>query len=124
MGVIHVNATIRNLAEHEKCRAGRFLVDAGATDSVVSEYHLRAIGLQPEGTRRYELTDDTEVKLGIVAARIELLDTFMDGVVIFGEDDDEPILGVTAVVHRRRGRPAQSVLEAATSSTSEMAWGG
>lgn len=97
MSAIHVNATIRNLAEREKCWQGRFLVDAGAVESVVPKRHLHAIGLQPEEMRRYELADGTEVRLGIAGARIELMDTFTAGVVIFGEDDAEPILGSTAL---------------------------
>ena len=97
MGVIHVNATIRNPAERQKCWEGRFLVDTGATDSVVPKGRLHAIGLQPEELRLYELADGTEVRLGITAARIELMGTFTAGVVIFGEDEVEPILGVTAL---------------------------
>ena len=97
VGAIHINATIRNPAEREKCWEGRFLVDTGATDSVVPKRYLHEIGLEPEETRLYELADGTEVALGIAAARIELMDTFTAGVVIFGEDEVEPILGVTAL---------------------------
>ena len=96
MGAIHVNATIRNPAQREKCWQGSFLVDTGATDSVVPKRHLHAIGLHPEETRLYKLADGT-VPLGITVARIELMDTFTGGVVIFGEDEVEPILGVTAL---------------------------
>ena len=97
MSAIHVNATIRNLAEREKCWEGRFLVDTGAAVSVVPKRHLHAIGLQPEETRRYELPDGTEARLGIAGARIELMDTFTAGIVIFGDDEGEPILGSTAL---------------------------
>ena len=97
MGTIHIDTTIRNPAEREKCWEGRFLVDTGATDSVVPKRHLHAIGLHAEDTRLYELADGTEVTLGITVARIELMDTFTAGIVIFGEDEVEPILGVTAL---------------------------
>ena len=97
MGAIHIDATIRNPADRDRCWQGRFLVDTGATDSVVPKRHLHAIGLQPEGSRLYELADGREVEMGIAGVRIELMETFTAGVVIFGEDGVEPILGVTAL---------------------------
>ena len=122
MGAIHIDATIHNPADREKCWQGRFLVDTGATDSVVPKRHLHAIGLQPEDTRLYELADGREVELGIAGVRIELMDTFTAGLAVFGEDDAEPILGVTgAGIHRRRDRPAQSALEAAAGRAIEVA---
>ena len=69
MGAIHVDVTIRNPAQRDKCWAGSFLVDAGATDSVIPKRHLRAIGLQPEETRRYELADGTTVEMGVAGAK-------------------------------------------------------
>ena len=97
MGAIHVTATIRNPAEREKCWQGRFLVDTGATDSVVPKRHLDSIGLQPEEMRLYELADGTEVEMGVAGVRLELMGTFTMGLAVFGEDDAEPILGVTAL---------------------------
>ena len=97
MGAIHVNATIRNPAEREKCWQGRFLVDTGATDSVVPKRYLDSIGLQPEEMRLYELADGTEVEMGVAGVRLELMGTFTMGLAVFGEDDAEPILGVTAL---------------------------
>lgn len=97
MGAIHVNATIRNPAERDRCWEGSFLVDTGATDSVVPKRHLHAIGLQPEETRLYELVDGAQVELGVAGVRLELMDSFTLGLAVFGEDDAEPILGVTAL---------------------------
>ena len=97
MGAIHINATIRNPAEREKCWHGTFLVDTGATDSVVPKRHLHAIGLQPEELRLYELADGTEVELRVAGVRLELMDTFTLGLAVFADDEAEPILGVTAL---------------------------
>ena len=97
MGVIHINATIRNPADRTKSWQGRFLIDAGATDSVVPKCHLEAIGLEPEEQRRYELADGSEVDMGIAGARIEFMDTFTHGLVVFGDVKSEPIIGVTAL---------------------------
>ena len=97
MGVIHVTATVRNPADRSKSWQGSFLVDTGATDSVVPKRHLEAIGLEPEEQRVYELADGSQVEMGITAARIEFMGTFTAGIVIFGDSDAEAILGVTAL---------------------------
>ena len=97
MGAIHINATIRNPADRTRSWQGRFLVDTGAIDSVVPKRHLESIGLEPEEQRRYELADGSEVEMGVTGARLEFMDTFTLGIVVFGNADIEPILGVTAL---------------------------
>ena len=94
---MHIDATIRNLADRTKSWQGRFLVDTDATDSVVPKCHLEAIGLEPEEQRRYELADGSEVDMGIAGARIEFMDTFTVGIVVFGDTNAEPIIGATAL---------------------------
>lgn len=97
MGATHVTATIRNPADHGKAWEGLFLVDTGATDSLVPRQHLEAIGLKPEGQRRYELADGSELKMDIAVGRIEFMGEFVGGTIIFGETNAEPLLGVTAL---------------------------
>ena len=97
MGAIHVDVTIRNLTERDRCRNGRFLVDTGATDSLVPARWLRDIGLEPEETRSYELADGRELEIGVASARFEFMGSFAVGIVLFGDDDAEPLLGVTAL---------------------------
>ena len=97
MGAIYVDVTIRNLAERDRCRSGRFLVDTGATDSLVPARWLRDIGLEPEETRSYELADGRALEIGVATARFEFMDSFTAGIVLFGDDDAEPLLGVTAL---------------------------
>ena len=94
---IYVDVTIRNLAERERCKSGRFLVDTGATDSLVPARWLRDIGLEPEETRSYELADGRELEIGVASARFEFMGSFTAGIVLFGDDDAEPLLGVTAL---------------------------
>lgn len=97
MGATHVTVTIRNPAEPERTWEGLFLVDTGATDSLVPRPHLEAIGLQPEGIRTYELADGSKVELDITIARIEFMGELTAGAIIFGAADAEPLLGVTAL---------------------------
>ncbi len=97
MGAIHVTVTIRNLADPERAWEGLFLVDTGATDSLVPRPHLEAIGLQPRGERIYELADGSELRLDITVAEIEFMGEIVGGTIIYGEPGVEPLLGVTAL---------------------------
>jgi clan AA aspartic protease len=94
---LHITVTVRNPAQPEKIWEGLFLVDTGAVDCLVPGKHLREIGLQPGAKRTYELADGSEVKLGIATAQIEFMGELVGSTVIFGPDDAEPILGVTAL---------------------------
>ena len=76
---------------------GRFLVDTGATDSLVPRQHLEGIGLAPEAQRTYLLADGSEVRMDVAVARIELLGEIVGGTLLFGAADAEPLLGVTAL---------------------------
>jgi clan AA aspartic protease len=97
MGITQVTVTIRNPADLEKAWEGLFLVDTGATDSLVPRPHLEAIGLKPKGQRVYELADGSELKMDITTADIEFMGEIVGGTIIFGEPNTEPLLGVTAL---------------------------
>ncbi len=97
MGATHVTVTIRNPADPDRCWEALFLVDTGATDSLVPRCHLEEIGLQPKGKRVYELADGTEVTMDITVAEIEFMGEIVGGTIVYGESDSEPLLGVTAL---------------------------
>ena len=93
----HVAVTIRNPAEPDRCWVSLFLVDTGAIDSLVPRAQLEAIGLKPKGQRVYETADGREVTMDVTSADIEFMGEFTAGLIIFGEDGVEPLLGVTAL---------------------------
>ena len=97
MGATHVTVAIRNPAEPERVWEGLFLVDTGATDSLVPRPHLEAIGLTPKGSRSYELADGSELRLDITTADIEFMGETTAGAIIYGDPGVEPLLGVTAL---------------------------
>ena len=97
MGITHVTVTIRNPAMPDKYWEGLFLVDTGAVDSLVPRKHLETIGLKSKSQRIYELADGSEVKMNITTADIEFMRDIVGGTIIFGDNDAEPILGVTAL---------------------------
>ena len=97
MGAVHVTVTIRNPAEPSRSWEGLFLVDTGATDSLVPRSHLEAIGLESKGLRVYETGDGRKVKMDVTTADIEFMGDFTAGRIVMGDDDAEPLLGVTAL---------------------------
>ena len=97
MGVTHVNVVIRNPAEPSRSWEGSFLVDTGAIDSLVPRPHLESIGLMPKGQRTHELADGSEVRMDVTTGDIEFMDEITAGLIIIGDADAEPLLGVTAL---------------------------
>ena len=99
MGLTHVAVTISNPGDRERRWQGLFFVDTGAIDSMAPAKVLRELGIQSEGTRSYELAGGTGIHFEYGIARIEFMGDVTSGDVIFGPDDCEPILGVTALEH-------------------------
>jgi clan AA aspartic protease len=97
MGAVHVTAAVCNPSDPERRWEALFLVDTGAIDCLAPGRHLREIGLKPEGRRTYELADGTELVMEVAVARVEFMGEIVGATVIFGADDAEPILGVTAL---------------------------
>jgi clan AA aspartic protease len=97
MGATQVTVAVVNPADPSRRWEGLFLVDAGAIDCYVPGNQLRAIGIQPVGQRTYELADGTEVAMDIAVAQIEFMGEVVGATVVFGNDDTEPLLGVTAL---------------------------
>jgi len=81
----------------ERAYEAVFLVDTGATDSMVPAPELEAIGVKREGKMTYELADGTVREYPYGLARIEFMGEVTAGRVIFGLPGAEPILGVTAL---------------------------
>jgi clan AA aspartic protease len=97
MGATHVTVAVANPANPDNRWEGLFLVDTGAIDCYIPGKHLRELGIKPIGQRTYELADGTELALEIGVAQIEFMGEAVGATVIFGNDDAEPLLGVTAL---------------------------
>ncbi|MCY3561703.1 MAG: clan AA aspartic protease [bacterium] len=97
MGQTHVMVTVRNPLERQRCWEGRFLVDTGATDSLVPRRCLEAIGIEPRAKRSYRLADGSEHEFDTAFAEFEFMDDLAAVRVIFGDDGCEPLLGVIAL---------------------------
>ena len=97
MGTTHVKVRVTNPADARKFWEGMFLVDTGATDTLVPGPYLEGIGLKPEGRRTYQLADGSELIVDVTTADIEFMGEIVGGTVLFGDPGVEPLLGVTAL---------------------------
>lgn len=97
IGLMHVTVTLRAMKTGKRFYQADFLVDTGATDTLAPRSELKKIGVQPAGKMVYELADGTLQEYDFGLAQIEFMGEITAGRVIFGPDDAEPILGVTAL---------------------------
>jgi clan AA aspartic protease len=74
---------------------GDFLVDTGATDSVVPQSTLRRVGIRMIDRDEYELEDGSARLFGVGLAEFELEGRVTAGRVLSGPEKAEPILGLT-----------------------------
>jgi clan AA aspartic protease len=97
MGATQVTVAVVNPSDASRRWEGLFLVDTGSIDCYVPGNRLREIGIQPIGQRHYELADGSEIALDVGVAQVEFMGEGVGATVIFGNDDAEPLLGVTAL---------------------------
>lgn len=97
MGLTHVTVRLRSLSSLNGGFEGKFLVDTGATDSLVPAAELERIGVERVGKKAYELANGKVEEYAFGLVEITFMDEVTAGRVIFGPDGSEPILGVTAL---------------------------
>jgi predicted aspartyl protease len=96
MGIVHVNVAISNPADPDRGEHLELLVDTGATLSVVPRRVLERLAVSPIGRRDFRGFG------GVISRETGIVSMTYDGAtagvtVVFGEEDDPPILGVTAL---------------------------
>ena len=97
MGMIHLDVSISVPGTTEPRYRSAFLVDTGATDTMVPASALNRVGIRSVGRHQYEMADGSRVEYEFGLAQIEFMDEITAGRVIFGPEGVEPILGVTAL---------------------------
>jgi clan AA aspartic protease len=97
MGLTKITTRLIRMDDSEKSYEALFMVDTGATDSIVPADELENIGVRKEGKMSYELADGTVKEYAYGLVRIEFMGEITAGRVIFGDSRCEPILGVTAL---------------------------
>jgi len=96
VGISYVEGTVRGPAGAET--AVRFLIDSGATYSLLPEPVWRAIGLAPKREMEFVLADGTSVRRAVSECFLTLPQGEGHTPVVLGDPGDaEPLLGVVTL---------------------------
>ena len=96
MGLTRISVKLTSLNSSGVFQS-QFLVDTGAINSMAPALELRKIGIKTIGRNGYELASGAIVEYEFGLVQIEFMNETTAGRVIFGPDNAEPILGVTAL---------------------------
>ena len=94
MGITYISGTVTGLKGQ---RTLDFLVDSGATYSLLPFEVWQAIGLDPKRTLTFALADGTKVERAISECHIALEAGEGHSPVILGEPGDDALLGVVTL---------------------------
>jgi len=97
MGLVYAVTEVTNITGGDKIFSMPFLVDTGATDTIIPSNELEKLGITREGKRSYELADGSIVSYDVGYAFVRVNGEKVVANVVFGEDGCEPLLGVTVL---------------------------
>jgi clan AA aspartic protease len=95
MGLTHVEGTLTGPTGEQ--RTLRFLVDSGASYTLVPAPVWQELGIAPIRTVDFVLADGTTITRQVGECRIELEQGYGTTPVILGEEGDEALLGVVTL---------------------------
>lgn len=97
MGFTNVKVQIYSPADLTKPKEIELLVDSGALFTVIPHALLKEIGLEPLSRRRLRVFGGAIIERDIGVAVIQYEEARAGVPVIFGEKEDTPVLGATAL---------------------------
>ena len=97
MGLVYAVTEVTNITGGEENYTMPFLVDTGATDTIIPANELDKLGIKREGKRNYELADGSIVSYDVGYAFASVNGEKVVANVVFGDENSEPLLGVTVL---------------------------
>ena len=97
MGITNVKAIVGNPSDLARRCEVEFLVDSGATYSLVPAEILQSLRIEPHSVREFILGNGEIVRRRIGTALFEYRGERGDSLVMFGEPGDSPLLGATTL---------------------------
>ena len=94
MGITYVEGSVTGPEGTEDLS---FLVDSGATYTVLPSDSWRSIGLRPTRTVNFTLADGTRIERRVSEALISLPQGTAHSPVVLGETEDEALLGIVTL---------------------------
>lgn len=107
MGLFAVRAEVFSIRDPQKSRVLEFIVDTGATLSVIPQEVAEELGVEPEEKRIFQLANGTHVARDVGSAGFTYEGHRTVGSVVIGQRGDVPLLG--AVVLESWGYEADPV---------------
>ena len=96
MGYVKVKARISNIEKPEKSKEVEFIADT-AIYTIVNKKTLEELEIKPAGKRKFKLANGEIIERDVGICRIDIKDLFTHSMVVFGEERDAEILGVTTL---------------------------
>lgn len=97
MGLTFHKLVVKSNRKARRKAVVEFLVDSGAVYSLAPTPALKKLGLRPYRAVDFSLADGTKISRRVGDAYFELDGRSGPSPVIFGEEDDQPLLGVTTL---------------------------
>ena len=97
MGMTTVHARVLNPADISRQSEVEFIIDSGAVYSVIPRTVLEALGIAPHSRRRFHLADGRTIEREMGFALFDYLGERTGTSVIFGEEGDAALMGVTTL---------------------------
>jgi clan AA aspartic protease len=97
LGYVRVKAKIRNPEEKERQLEIELLVDTGAIYSIIPANILESLKIARRSIRKMRLADGSVIERHLGIAEVEVKGETAHSNVIFGEERDASVLGVTAL---------------------------
>ena len=97
MGLTNQKLVVKESRRARRKAAVNFLIDSGAIYSLVPGSTLRKLGIRPHRKVDFALADGTMITRQVGDAYFEFQGEGAAAPVIFGEKDDEPLLGATTL---------------------------
>jgi hypothetical protein len=97
MGLTSIVVRISNPADRARGVEAEMLVDSGAIFSAAPADELRALGIEPEKSERFQLADGSSITRPVGIARFEVAGKVGGAPIIFGEPGDAWLLGALSL---------------------------
>lgn len=94
MGITKVNLKVSNPKNTKKFFENEFLVDSGASFTVVPTTELKKLGIEPQGEEKFVLADGKIIKRKVGSAMYTYKNIERAAPVLFGQKGDSLLLGV------------------------------
>ena len=97
MGMTTIHAKVLNPADISRNAEVEFIIDSGTMYSVIPRTVLDALGIAPHSKRRFYLADGRAIERDMGFALFDYLSERTATSVIFGEEGDAALIGVTTL---------------------------